>query len=86
LLSRRSALKKIDFADHSGGVTASLKPKLAPPNARPMLVDRYTLCEKRFTKVQITQMLALAGFDQIRFSDWPSLGARSRSKRLRLAV
>jgi hypothetical protein len=51
-----------------------------------MLVDRYTLCEKRFTKVQITQMLALAGFDQIRFSDWPSLGARSRSKRLRLAV
>jgi hypothetical protein len=32
------------------------------------------MLEKRFIKVQITQMLAQAGFDQVRFSDLPPYG------------
>ena len=45
--------------------------------------DRFcTRLEKRFTRVQIEQMLAHAGFEQIRFSDsppyWCAVGIKSR--------
>jgi len=45
--------------------------------------DRFcTRLEQRFTKTQIEQMLARAGFDQIRFSDsppyWCAVGIRSQ--------